>query len=197
MKKSIPYFLLLLFQLPWLIYCQNLITLKYQISDTLLFDVSETQMRDKGSMYLMEKSVQIKVIGTGDLFVVDTLALYNDGFNSAHLYLSMHKNMESDDLEAELGSYFVSFGFFDEDTTFIFGHSMVSDYGFSLAGVRKDLQANEIFAQQSKNKIITYKSNALLAIHQCFLYSPDPEYSFSWLKPVKFVRLSIFHFGAG
>ena len=124
-------------------------------------------------------------------WTIDSLSIFNIDFITSGIHLSLSKNDASD--FGDENSYFVSVGFFDGDSSYVFGHSFCSDEGFSLGGVRTDLQAKEMRVKNLGEGAYTMTGEDKVAIHQAFMYNSEDNPSLN----IQYVVVSISHMGAG
>lgn len=57
-------------------------------------------MKNRGNIFIMKKPGRIKVNNTGDLKVIDSLAIYKDDFNLANLFLNINTCFAHFELES-------------------------------------------------------------------------------------------------
>ena len=156
------------------------------------FDFGGVTMSHEGNSFSLKGPIRVLAEGGGG-FYIHEFVIANKTFNSALIKMVCADTNHSEFGDAQ--SYFVSIGFFDEKKQFIFGHSFASDHGFSLAGVRTDLQATELKVTSPLSGIYLMEGQEEIAIHQAFLYGPDQ--TAGGILPIKYVTIKACHMGAG
>jgi len=182
-------------------HAQKLYPLEHSIGAPVYFNWGDVQLYNDGYINKMTSPFELSVKGGGGSVNVDSLILFNADFTSTFINLHLSKCVDPNGYAAvEAGSYFVSIGFFDADSNFVFGHSMTCDEGFSLAGSHTDLQATKLEVKNIGEKVVEETCYTLigkdrLAIHQAFMYKHgEPA---GGIKPIEFVSIEIFSMGAG
>ena len=154
----------------------------------LIHEEKEVSFQFGGTTMYNDGSVLTAVIeqkkSTSDLRL-DSLTLFSIDFITAGIDIHLSR-IDSSDMKND-NSYYVALGFFNAKKEFVFGHNFCSDYGFSLAGVRTDLQATKMTLKKKGSHHSILSATAKLSIHQTFLYENE----------IKYVVLSIMHMGAG
>jgi len=177
-------------------FSQELQLLELSEGATSSFTFAGIEMSTKGLKHRTAEEFTCQVRGSRQEVSVEGLMISNIDFTSALLEIYFTNCPESDHYEEGEGeAFFVSIGFYDKDSSYVFGHSFVSEEGFSLSGARSDLQATKLSILNDGEGCFYYTGKAELAIHQAFLYGPDE--TASDVKKIKYVTVEVSHLGAG
>jgi len=167
---------------------QDLHSLSHTPGDSTSFLWEDVKMFATGSLYSLDQPFDCSSGVT-----IDSLIIYNVDFVSARIELSLTRCAF---VEGSAGSLFISIAFLDEDSNFVFGHSMISDFGFSLAGAKTDLQATKLILRGQDEHCYSLYGSDLLAIHQAFMYGPNKAITGD-IKPIRYVSIKVTNLGAG
>lgn len=197
MRMAITSLLFFLFLTP--VRSQDLLPLKYSKNGQVSFYWGKTKMLADKNTFTLDTLVEIKAGGGGGSLQVDSLIISNKTFTSADIKLSVSRCGTSEYVEQDAGAFYISIAFFDTDSNFVFGHSMISDNGFSLAGASHGLQATTLIPyprNDGEYDCFDLIGETELAIHQAFLYDPENPNA-GGILPIYFVSFRVFSLGAG
>jgi hypothetical protein len=186
-------FLILLLAAVFPVSAQSRHVLKQKSGGKIPFSFANTTMTVDGRIFYLESPLKIYIAGSSGFLTLDSFSIRNKYFTAAEIGIKLTKFDSSEFRDAN--SYFVSLVFYDEEGEFLFGHSFVSDSGFSLGGVSADLQATAMNVEETKANHFMLSGESMISIHQAFLYGQGQ--SAGGIKPVHSFSIRIFHMGAG
>lgn len=177
-------------------YGQKLHPLEHSNVGKVSFEFGGTNMNTDKNLLNLLSEFEIEVKGSTEKLTIDSLLLYNIDFSSADIELYLSRCLGENEYESKkAGAYFITIGFYDVDSRYIMGHSLVINEGFSLARAKTNLQADVLKAQKNEENCFNYYVQCPLAIHHAFLYSE--RQTAGNIKPIRLVQVQAFHLGAG
>ena len=150
----------------------------------------------------LEDHIQITAVGSSDILTLKRLVINNEYLiTTATLEISLDICESFQDITTieDVGDYFVTISFFDQDTSCVLAASLVSYGSFTLAGTPPlNLQASKLSKFKMENGCVNLFGTTKLAVHHALFYKPNSLGSEAGgIFPIKYFSINILHLGAG